>query len=158
MSLTQYQRSLVLLTRLGYKQEHIAHFQGMVDAILEDYDELLRLVFQRIAVTSQAIEKLSMTEGLSGFKATRIVDRNDELLETGLEFLARKHFERIPFDELGLIPFEAQFDAPDLLRHASRQPPTPVAGTGIGADGFKPPKFRATKGRRIQASDTRSRE
>lgn len=154
MFLTQYQRALVLLTRLGYKPKHIAQFQGMVDAILEDYDELLRLILQRLALTSEVVSKVSMTEGMPNFKTTRIVDRNDELIDTGLEFIARKHFERIPFDEMGFVPFEAKFDEPDILHNAARKHPVPKGGTGARTASYRPPRFGPTVKRRIKAGDS----
>lgn len=62
---------------------------------MADYDTCLRTQLRRLALTTAAISKISLSAA-SGGKARRIIDDNDETIHAGLEFLARRTYDRVP--------------------------------------------------------------
>jgi len=95
----QYQRGILLLRNLGYSDQHIEQIQGLVDAVLVDYDTMLRATLVRLAITTGALGHCSLNAAANG-KARKIMNHNDEMIGNLLEFLARRQFERIPYREM----------------------------------------------------------
>ncbi len=89
-------RGLCNLRALGYTEEHIQQVQGLVDACLGEYDNMLRLMVHRLATTTAAHARISMSAAVGG-KGRKLIEDNDRMIGLCLEFLARRTYDRVPF-------------------------------------------------------------
>jgi len=60
---------------------------------------MLRILTQRLALSTVAITKNSMNAAFGGVMR-RLVEDNDAAIETSVEFLARRNTERVPLESL----------------------------------------------------------
>jgi hypothetical protein len=66
---------------------------------MADYDGCLRVMVNRLALTTAAFLKTSMSAAAGG-QGRNLVADNDQVVEQSLEFLARRTYDRVPFGEM----------------------------------------------------------